>query len=392
MKNILLYILLGLLASIGLWSCDDNDEPAPPTTPRTVLVYMVANNSLNGYDSFDLNEMQQAARQGDLGASRLIVYHHSMTNEPSLREITKSGVKLLKKYDTATSSMESKRMLEVVSDMKSLAPANNYGLILWSHGQGWLQNGVDEGSSRGQADDTLATPLSFGVDGTKKMNITTLAKTLEGSGFDYVYFDCCFMMGIEVVYQMRNVAPAIAGSVIELPANGMPYDKNLRYLMPESVDLIAAARSTFDEYNKLTGIQRTCAMSVIKTDKLSQLASLTKQIYSAGNPVSKDFNPQKFMLPNLYVGGQCYLFDFAQYIREKAADDTALLALWESALNEAVEYAAATPKLWNNIEINHHCGLSTYILNKPADADYNGYRELDWYKDVAQWVFADNQE
>lgn len=381
-KLLLLSILIPLLAII---SCGDEPDPQPgpkpEPTPRTVLVYMVANNSLSGFDGYDFDEMMTAAAAGDLGKSRLIVYHHGRGLVPQLKEITPDGIVVLKDYDTNDYSTSSRRMLQVISDMKSFAPADNYGLVLWSHGSGWLQDGIDESGTESPLSLTESVkPLSFGQDGSRWMNVTTLASTLEGAGFDYVYFDCCYMGGIEVMYQMRNVAPLIVASATELPARGMPYDLNLRYLMPADADVAAAAASTFESYNSLSGDARTCTMSVINTAALDRLADLTARIYAAKEPLPDSFVPQQFMLRN------CYLFDFEQYVEAKCSD-SGLLEQWKEALADAVVYENHTPKLWNVMDIKHHCGLSTYILRQPEDAAYKNYGQLDWWTDVASSLF-----
>ncbi len=379
-KLLLLSILIPLLAMI---SCGDEPtpDPKPKQAPRTVLVYMVANNSLSGFDSYDLEEMEVAAKAGDLGSSRLIVYHHARNAMPQLKEVTAEGIVVLKDYDKDDYSTSSRRMLQVISDMKSLAPADNYGIVLWSHGSGWLQDGIDEsGGLNPLSESGEVKPLSFGQDGSKWMNVTTLASTLEGAGFDYVYFDCCYMSGIEVMYQMRRVAPLIVASATELPAKGMPYNLNLRHLMPAKADLVAAASTTFDAYDALSGEARTCTMSVINTAALDKLAGLTARIYSAKIPPADDFEPQPFMLKN------CYLFDFEQYVEAKCSDKE-LLAEWKKALAETVVYENNTPRLWNVLDIEHHCGLSTNILSEPGDADFKNYRQLDWWTDVASSLF-----
>ncbi len=367
-------------------ACDSNDEPAPAaSTPRTVLVYMASNNSLSGYDAYDIAEMQVAAQAGDLGDSRLLIYHHGRSGSPMLKEVMSDGsIKTLKVYGRDTLSVDSKRMLQAISDAKRIAPADNYGLILWSHGQGWLQNGIEDDLAAKRSE---ASTMSFGSDGSSKMNVTTLAATLEGQGFDYVYFDCCFMMGIEVVYQMRNVAKTIVGSVNELPADGMPYNLNLRYLMPATPDLEAAAKTTFNLYDGYTGSARTCAMSVVDTSQLNNLAVATREIFQSDTPLPADFTPQEFMMRNLYVGGQCYIFDLGQYVEAKSPD-AETFKRWEQSLAKAVTYAETTPMIWNNIEVKHYCGLSTFILKSDDSADFNNYKDLDWYRDVARYAVS----
>ncbi|MDE5651385.1 MAG: hypothetical protein K2I35_10400 [Duncaniella sp.] len=75
--------LLSMLCLAVLTACGKNDGPTPDpddlTTHRTVLVYMVADNTLGttwGCDQADLDEMLKAAGEGALNGGRLIVYHN----------------------------------------------------------------------------------------------------------------------------------------------------------------------------------------------------------------------------------------------------------------------------------------------------------------------------
>ena len=245
-KKLLKYLSLMCAAALAVAvSACSSDGPRPPEedlAPRTLLVYMVANNSLgSAYSHFDVNdidEMEQAAREGSLGKSRLIVFHQSKSapSAPELIEITSRGQKVLKIYDLEQSTVSEAMMNRVISDAKSLAPAKSYGLVLWSHASGWLNVGIDT---------PKVTPRAFGEDGSanRTMSVTSLANVLTGKGFD-----CCFMASAEVAYELRKAATWMVASAAELPANGTPYQLTLPYLMPEKADCIGAARATCDYY------------------------------------------------------------------------------------------------------------------------------------------------
>lgn len=394
----ILIIPFALLYGWLLGSCGHDEEPEPPAPQgdavRSVLVYMVANNSLggsanNGYDALDLKEMDNAAKAGSLGANRLLVYHHAYRAEPELIEITSSGRKVLKHYDTSHSSVSAARMEEVIADFKEIAPAQRYGIVLWSHASGWLENGLDE--ELGIVNGKLR---AFGVDGntSRQMNVTTLAAVLEGKGFDFVYFDCCHMAGVEVAYQLRRSTPVVVGSSSELPADGMPYDATLPYLMADDADLVGAAKQTFMFYDAQQGVYRTCTISVIDTSKLDALADAVGDFYAMHPTLPDGYQGQKFIA----VG--CRYFDLAHYLHGLAdgsiasVADADLVAAYDraiSAIEDAVVYKNATPYLWygqlDQVKIDSHCGLSTYIMRTASDADAKrlGYERLDWWKNVA---------
>lgn len=379
--------LVLLFSVCGLTSCH-SDEPVPPgqdSGRRTVLVYMIADNNLGSadFDKDDIAEMLEGVKAGALGDDdRLLVFHEPYGGVPSLKEVTASGVETLLTYDKDMCGVEASAMRRVLADARSVAPAESRGIILWSHATGWIEDGIRE--SRGSA--AVAAPLSFGLSGRRKMNISTLADVLEGEGLDFVYFDCCYMMGIESVYELRRTAPVLAGSPTELPSAGMPYDRTLSYFFrPGSPDIVGAAKETFDYYDAKSGSARTSTMSVVRTDGLEALASATRAVYEvskAGMPEAP-FAPQRYSATGVE---RCNYFDFAQYVRHLAADHPTLVAAFDAALASTVVYEDATPYLWSSVALSDHCGLSTYILPTYADASDRGYSELEWWPDVASFL------
>lgn len=376
--NKIISILLLACIAITTYSCNDDPKPAPTPIHRTILVYIVANNSLGygHYDSSDLAEMVEASRNNSFNGGRLIIYHSTINQPPTLFEISNGKAIKLKEYDSSTLSVEASRMQQVITDTKNIAPANDYGLILWSHANGWLQTGIP--------DDTLSlsgptkTPLAFGDDQEKQMNITTLAQVVNDENFSFIYFDCCYMSTIEVMYELRNATPYIIASAAEVPADGMPYDYNLPLLFENTPNLVGVCATTFDYYNSKNGSIRSCTMSLIDTEYISELASATADIYRLHPSLPADFTAQKFTLDK-----NCYYFDFGQYIEALSTDNPQLLEAWQRAIDNVVIYKAATPYMWNQLKLTHHSGLSTFILNSASNCSTKGYDQLQWWNDVA---------
>ncbi|MDE6653073.1 MAG: hypothetical protein K2K37_01630, partial [Muribaculaceae bacterium] len=281
----LIIIAAAIVSAAMMHGCKNHDEPSLPVVPeepkasRTVLVYMVATNNLGTgrFDDSDIREMATAAEAGDFGKGRVVAYHASSAGVV-LKEITAEGTDTLKVYSSDQLSVSIDRMREVIADTKELAPANDYGLVLWSHASGWLQDGIEEESR----------PMrSYGVDGSvngKKMNITSLAEAVKDAGLSYIYFDCCYMGAVEVMYELRDCVPYMVASPAEIPANGMPYDLNLKHLLntdiPVEEALVKAATSTFNSYNDVFE-KGDCpnTMAVIRTEGLEELAKATRAIY-----------------------------------------------------------------------------------------------------------------
>lgn len=398
LHSLLIYMAAAFASLVTLGSCDGHDDPEPvdDTIGRAVLVYMAANNNLSGFDNADIKEMLEAAENGSLGDNRLIIYHHGSYNEPALKEVTADGLVELKVYDKNESAVSSTRMHRVIDDFRREAPAKSYGLILWSHGSGWEQNGM---TPEDEAASASAPQRAFGMDRFNgknyAMNVTTLADVLADYDFDFVYFDCCHMAGVEVAYQLRHVTSRIVGSVTELPAEGMPYHLTLPFLMKDKADTEGAANATFTYFNSNTGVNRTCTMSVIETSAFDPLAEAVAELYALHPTLTAGYVPQKFIRYN------CYFFDLGHYIealgengdeRVKAAVRRAL-----DAIDEAVVYKGATPYIWEGgydnwgrsieVELKSHCGLSTYILDSSQSSDTFNYDTLDWYTDVVSLLF-----
>ncbi|MDE6642839.1 MAG: hypothetical protein K2K27_01910 [Muribaculaceae bacterium] len=372
LKSYIHYLLLLIVAFVAV-SCDsEKDEPTPENTPapRTVLVYMLANNSLgdSGFDYKDLEEM--AAVKEDLGSSRWVVYHQLNDGTVNLMELQSKGWILLKTYDNSVKSTSAKRMSEVIRDTKAMAPAEKYGLVLWSHASGWCVV-ADE-------DDDKSKVRSFGEDRGSSMNISTLRNVLKDQGFDYIYTDCCNMACIEVVYELRDVARYFVGSALELPADGMPYNKNLKLLADPEPDLIGAARNTYEFYVERHRNEDWCAISVIDLAEIEDLADLTLQAYNS----TPNYN-SSLVFQRLDIGNPCRFYDFKQFV-DCITLDPGLIAAWNNQLEKAVLYQATMPQ-FDRLTIYYHCGLATNIITPTNPATYYGYYLTEWYRDVAQY-------
>ena len=370
-----------IIITLALWVCmiaaacsDSHDGPEPTAKDpvRTVLVYMVANNSL-GYDDFDnsdLTEMRQAALAGGLRNSRWLVYHHAYGQPAKLLELDATGTfKTLKVYTTDKSSVTVARMKETLDAMHRLAPAKSYGLVLWSHATGWLQNGIAESPGKQR---------SFGDDGGRYMNITSLAEALEDEHFDFIYADCCYMACAEVAYELRHAADYLVASAAELPANGMDYSVNMPMLTADTPNLVGAARSTFEMYaqHKENYNKNWCTMSVIDMRGMDHLARLTAELYQ-----SATFNNRAEFQP--FSSGRCYHYDLANFVESMLPADP-MASLWHQALDQTVIYSATTPFIIGNVAVRTHCGLTTFILFNDNDRSTRNYNTLQWYSDVAR--------
>lgn len=383
-RNIFIASLI-LLTALVASSCHDEpgDKPAPQPT-RTVIVYMVANNNLGtrGYDRLDLEEMRQAAAKGAIPeGSHLIVYHAGRQSDPKLIEITATGDVAHKTYTGGYKdglSLTPGRMRQVLADAETLAPADSYGLVLWSHGSGWID--TPDSRSPLTADlgaGAIPSPLSFGDDYGAEMKVTTLADALSGRTFDFIYFDCCLMGSVEVAYELREAAPVIVASPTELQVYGMRYDRNIPVFFDLKPDMKQAAANTYSYYAEETdGMVAACSMAVVETAALGELASATRAIMATGALPAAGYKPVRFY--NMYGNS---IVDMADYIESLPDVAPALKSAWRAAYDKAVVYKAATP-WYGGYDLSRFGGIACALMSSPADTGYRGYHTYGWYKDV----------
>ncbi|MFQ9503828.1 MAG: clostripain-related cysteine peptidase [Alistipes indistinctus] len=69
---------------------------------------------------------------------RIIAYLDTPGDNPRLVEVTAVGTKELYRWPSAQNSASAATVREVIDRVRRTAPAERYGLVLWSHGMAWL--------------------------------------------------------------------------------------------------------------------------------------------------------------------------------------------------------------------------------------------------------------
>lgn len=370
-------LLLSLCLLLAACSSDEPDSPATPAR-RTVLVYMVATNSLgaNERDQQDLDEMDRAVTAGGLNGCRWLVYRVAPGEQnPTLFEIKKNkhGTavhEVLEVYpSTQCASVTAERMSEVIADARRHAPAQDYGLVLWSHATGWAPSLTTKAA---------APRRVFGEDNGATMPLHVLAGAIPQGVFSWIYADVCYMGAVEVAYQLRDRCRYFVGYPTEIPARGMPYDVTLPMLCAQQAQLAEACRATFDHYNAQSGNDRTFTAAVVDCAQLDALAALCRRIHADDTE-----RPSLAGMQCYNLNGYHFLYDFVQYTQACATAEQAseLQALY----NKVVLYKVATRTVFNRILIDtdRFSGLSTYVPGTSPGVNEDYYVTLDWAKAIA---------
>lgn len=120
-------------------------------------------------------------------------------------------------------SVDVSNMKEVVNTAFSEYPAQSYGLVLWSHGEGWLE--YQNPKTRWWGQDTGGKDY--------RMNLSDLNDVLRNTPhLNFLLFDACFMQSVEVVYELKAHADYIIGSPTEIPAPVPHIRKLFRLCLP----------------------------------------------------------------------------------------------------------------------------------------------------------------
>ena len=218
----LLLLAFPLLAACSDDHADDVPQPGSVKGRRTVILYMAAENSLgiDGYLRSDSTEVMKG-RIWLANEDRLLMFIDDEKGS-RLYRVTKQNntPTLVHRWNRKLNAADSETLREVCQMTKEQFPAEEYGLVCWSHATGWIPPTPAS---------TQNVPLkSFGLDrgneaaGNSEMLIEDLAEAIEASGmhFTYIFFDCCLMQTIETAYALRHVTERVIAAPMSIAACG----------------------------------------------------------------------------------------------------------------------------------------------------------------------------
>ena len=385
---------------VALVACSDDEETSEQDVQRTrtVIAYIAAENSLSAAAVSDVNEMLESAGaipQGD----HLVVYVDNTLLpriyhiNASTKQTTMSALTPVEEYTDELDSATPDVMQEIIDWAVSNYPADEYGLILWSHGTGWLPQSSSTASTRRK---------TFGVDngsnttsdtGTQ-MNISDMAGVLaQEPHFLFVLFDACFMQAMEVAYELYSYADYIIASPAEIPYNGAPYDLILPDLFAEAFD----AGDVVDNYVAAYTYagQYACALSALDCAAFPQCSELAANLLSAyaDDILAADYS------------GVLNYFDYDTYNTRLAIPDcydlqgvlrqtlpTAEYTAWQAQLDACV-YTLYSPTWYSEyggyhtIDADQYGGISLFIplekYNTRHPEFLSAYEQTAWGQCVA---------
>ena len=391
---------------------------------KVLILYQAGFNSLSNYLKDDLGEL----KQGDLPAAGdaqaiLIVAHHTVSyleydtrTEPCIIRLykDKKGTPVL---DTLTRLADTDLLTRKEVMARSLNyiaekyKSDHYGLILSSHGTGWLpldyyahpnKYKLSYGGSGLKAAPQAVFPSgpvpyeepepmpgpptrTYGEERIKdgaatsihEMDIKDLAAALPFH-FDYILMDVCLMGCVEVAYELKDRCGYLGFSPTEILADGLDYTKiGAKLLKDGDPDLKGILDDYFDCYAAQTGDYKSACYTLVDCGKLDALAAACKEAFSAGRQAIADVDPAS--VQPLFRASHHWFYDLKDILDKAGAGSSAV----DRALDQCVAYKVHTDAFMpasGGFVFNTYCGLSSYLPCNGSSYLDEYYKTLAWNK------------
>lgn len=417
-RNIAAILLLSF--TMTFTSCDNdndiiNDEPQQEESfeGRTVLAYIWGD--VTGESGILLSDCQldyinkMEAGWDDSYSGNLYVYLDPSPNfvqfdTPVLLKIKHDNTpaivsEVVKVYESIEEHGDVDRYPEVQNDVRALAPATSYGLMLFGHGSGVIPIG--------KKDDMEINSRGMGGDTKKYLENRELAN-LTMPDYEFVIMHACMMASVEVAYELRQKTKYYVASEISLSSVGWPWNENLSYLYTKPhADLSKFVIHSHQWlYNNSDECDKEATLSLIDVSQLDNLAAATKKALIDSNISLADIKDaflNKCHLTENYLddgkGEEIFQktlpyaqLDFVDFMRKTGAFTDEWYASYNKACLIHVESFNNDLKMYdeadNNIE-DYYNGLSIYPIM--ALENYSDTEPLKGYINYAIRSYRLNQ-
>ena len=319
------------LILIALFVACQSDKELEPEPERTILFYLAADCDLDTYIRKDVNEILT----GMVGVNgRVVIYLDASNKDPQLLTIKQEGnhcvLDTIETYQEEN-SVSAEVLNRVTHRVRELYPSKSYGLVLGSHGTGWIPMGAQFGNTKaGNTDENRPRitryfgadqNLGASVERSPGIELNKLVDALPG-GYEFIAFDVCLMGNIEVLYALRHKAKYIIASPVEILLDGFPYERVMSLLWGGEEKLIQLCQVFRDFYESGESVvgESWGMLSLVRTAYLDEVANLTKTVLSGKKEQVATLNPSEVWRYPLVDYRNDVFFDFSDYIRKYASE------------------------------------------------------------------------
>lgn len=222
----------------------------------TLLFYIAAHNDLHAFGEASLNEIWKLGSSPDVKFVALLDTmfgaHRYDSRSPDDGEVRKTA-----DFDSG----DPKKLTQLAKWAFQTYPAERYGLVLWSHGTGWMPNEIERVARAVRGDQAVtpkeateraaqsASPALFrstleqifksdspaeraicfddgsqhSLDTVELERVTRSIGEAVGQPLDLLGMDACLMASLEVAYQLRETVRTLVASQELVPGTSWPY-------------------------------------------------------------------------------------------------------------------------------------------------------------------------
>lgn len=381
-----------LVAFLALCSCDSlTPEPRPDC--HMVLLYSASyKNGLSPTASKCLQSLRCEYLPDLSDRSKVfLTYYHLDTTSATLSRLYKTDNGEFKEerlitYPVTTNSLEPGTVSQILTDAGKLFPSTRNDLVISSHASGFAPVNTD--NLAGMTETGLITKNGFkalGPEDVTGIEITDFAKAIRSIHFDNIVFDCCFMSGIEVAYELKDGCDYIIASPTEVMAEGMMQPVFLDILFNADAEKIPQelCKAFMDVARTNPAYYKSGTVAAIDCSDLNGMAEVCKDIFSTCRRKIDTLDISS--IQKYYrTRNQDWFYDLDDFVYNLLSERDSLVfpelySTFTEALGHAVIYKDATDDFLG-LKIDRYSGISSYIPNKNYSKINDSYKTLAWNK------------
>lgn len=406
------YLLLS--AALLLAGCNGINPPYTGTFDQVLIYYGMGYNNLSANLRTNLEQLGSGILPGLHQDKAILAFSHNVAvsgnyvtpNPPVLMRIYRGSdgkpvVDTLQVYSDISLSASRETMRRVLDDIRADFPARRYGMVVSSHGTGWLPANYNSSSESGARllrarpsaeipDETIYSAAPSRWPATKPIGnqfsrghaVTWLP--LEDFSqalpmhLDYLVIDACLSGAVEVAYALKDCCDYLVLSPTEILTSGMVYTTlSWDMFAGQDPDLLTYCQEYYQKYDQEQGDYRSATVVLVDCARLEALAAAVKPILDAHRDALSASDLRDRTQRYFYSSSRLpFFYDLRDLCAQLGASESELARL-DAALSDAVLYHAETPSFFD-LSLERCCGLSVYIPEAFRTQLNTYYRTLAW--------------
>ncbi len=374
-----------LITALVLLGCKRESHPAPEPEPdpvilsrQTMIFYGQGVNSLYRDIWNEVYQMSSIIRPCD--GNNILVFMDTKTPtsiasnyEPQNQLFLLNGAGDMLPVDGFEEAFKdkdpslTKTLGEIMTFCVERYPAEQYGLVMSSHGSGW-------------APDTKT--IGENAYTKSEMEIIDLANDIPVR-LEYLFFDACYMNNIEVVYELKDKVNYVIGSVHTTSGEGWQMDQYVPYLLSGSYG--ALCRKIIESYKAFYGLDRTFTYAAINTKEIEGFAKRIKALFAEKECRIEKYDPESF---NEYCYSTTYYIDTKQFIETYFGEVDIDVKIDDLVVGKSSIFTADS--LGN--KSRGYSGSSLWLpntKNSNFEKMLNEYKKYKWYQDSGADIYLE---